>query len=414
MDASDSPGFVDIFYAADRLRLLLPVTASLDTYAPRLTENPVSFESCRDILQELIVTPQFQSPRLLTVVNDGHRTTPTPIMLDWLSRIDQTYLDRTDFLIATGTHEPPSEEHCRNIFGPLYDDLRSRIHVHRAREMETMTDLGTDPMGERVLINKMVMDYPAILVLGSVEPHYFAGYTGGRKGFFPGLTDLATTERNHNLAASLDAAPLRLEGNPVAEHMKALTKLLPLEKVKTVQVVLDARHQVAGCFSGSLWDAFQQATTKAREIFAHRVSRQYDVVLAEILPPLDVNLYQAQKALENCQTVVKDGGSIILFSACEAGIGSAFFYDLAQKWDHERNVAADGKQYFGSHKLSRVNLMSRRIGVYLHSELKAEEVRRVFYEPLDNPQEFLYSTLEKCEKSNIAVVFDAAHTVLNA
>lgn len=413
MDGNDSPTIIDLSYSTDRLRLNIPSSTVVDTYAPRLADQPITFESCLEGLQGLAQSPIFRSQRLLTIVNDGHRTTPTSTMLDWLSRIDSTYPGRSDFLIATGTHEPPSESHYRNIFGAFYETLRSRIHVHHAKEKQTMSDLGTDPMGEKVLINCMVLEYPAILVLGSVEPHYFAGFSGGRKAFFPGLADLATIERNHNLAGSLEATPLRLEGNPVAEHLKAMTKLLPLEKITTAQAVLDARHRIAGFYYGGLWQAFEEATTKSREIYAHQVEYQYDVVLAEILPPLDANLYQAQKALENCQAAVRDGGSIILFSACEAGIGSPFFYELAEQWDRDTNAPEDGKMYFGSHKLSRVNLLTRRIGVYLHSSLKAHECRRVFYEPLDNPQEFLYSTLKDCEKSNIAVVLDAAHTVLS-
>ncbi|RKX25147.1 MAG: hypothetical protein DRP47_10250 [Candidatus Zixiibacteriota bacterium] len=405
---------VKVSYAGEKLSLHISEETRVDSFAPRMVEESLSFDVFRNELEQLARTPQFQSSRLLTVVNDGHRNTPTSTLIDWLSRIDETYLGRTDFLVATGTHEPPTEDHYHKIFGPFLDKVRNRVHYHSAIEDENLFELGTDSMGEKVYINKMVRDYPAILAIGSVEPHYFAGFTGGRKSFFPGLSDMATTVRNHNMASSLDAAPLRLDGNPVAEHMQEIIDLLPLEKIIALQTVHGAENQLAGCYWGSLAGAFQQAIAKARKIFVYQVNKVYDIILAEILPPLDSNLYQAQKALENCQSAIKDGGAIIIFSECGDGIGSRFFYDLAKKWDRKRNAATDGKQYFGSHKLARVNLMSRRINIYLHSSLKPEEIRRVFYEPLDNPQDFIYSRVTKSKKSNIAVVHDAAHTVLCA
>lgn len=392
--------------------LEIPEVAEVDSFSPRESKKPLTYDTCRSGLENLAQTPVFRSPRLLTIVNDGYRDTPTATLLDWLSRVDETYLDRTDFLVATGTHEPPTEDHYNKIFGHFLDIIRPRLHYHCAWEMESMNEVGIDPIGEKVYINKMVMDYPAILVLGSVKPHYFAGFTGGRKSFFPGLADMATIERNHNMAVSLDAAPLRLNGNPVAEHMQSVIDLLPLQKVIALQVVVDASHNLAGCYLGSLEKAFLQATERTQEIYTFRTNKQYDIVLAEILPPLDSNLYQVQKALENCQSAIKDGGSIIIFSECRDGIGSRFFYELAEKWDRKSNVSRDGKQYFGSHKLARVNLISRRINIYLHSSLRPEKVRRVFYESLDNPSKVLYSEGIKSKKSNVAVVHDAAHTVL--
>lgn len=349
----------------------------------------------------------------LVVVNDGYRNTPTPLILQWLDRLDPEFLDRASFLIATGTHDAPTEEHYHRIFGPFHDRVQRRTSYHDCQDRNSMVRFTDDPLGGAVLVNRAVLGDRPVLIIGSVEPHYFAGYTGGRKSIFPGLVDLATTERNHNLASSMSAAPLKLAGNPVAEHLQRLTDQIDSERFFSIQAVLDAEHRLGGVFCGRLADSFDRAVFLADQIYAHHVSRTYDLVLAELRPPLDKNLYQLQKAVENCQAAVADGGVLAVVSACEEGIGSPHFYGLAERWDPMRNRPQNGlPATFGSHKLSRVVAISQRIQIKIYSTLAKEDIVRVFYEPLDNPQEFLYSRRNVCEKCNVAVVFDAGHTVL--
>ena len=177
---------------------------------------------------------------------------------------------------------------------------------------------------------------------------------------------------------------------------------------------MDSDNEIVGCYCGSLAGSFEKAQLIAKKLYASkRIKKQYDIILAEILPPLDGNLYQAQKALEHCQGAVKDDGDLVVISACKEGIGSKFFYELAKNWDRENNKPKDGKFRFGSHKLSRVNLMTKRINIYLYSEMNPKEVCQVFYEPLDNLQKFIYSRGMDCEKFNIGIVRDAGHLVLS-
>ena len=267
-------------------------------------------------------------------------------------------------------------------------------------------------MGGEVYVNRLIIEADRIFIIGSVEPHYFAGFTGGCKSLFPGLTDLATIERNHNLANSLQAAPMKIEGNPVAEHLWSLYDLLDDKKFFTVQLVSDCAGQTAAAFFGEVKSAFTEASTFARKLFAPKIVKRHDVVLCEVMPPLDKNLYQAQKALENCQAAVVDGGDAVVVSACEEGIGSDYFFKLAEKWDKENNRAFDGALHFGSHKLSRVNALRKRIGVHLYSELDGDSARQVFYEPVGDLNEFINNKAKNKNNLSLAMVRDAGHTVL--
>ncbi len=399
-------------YGGGSLSVEVPNSLRVDTYAPRKAERPIDFEQFAATLTKAGGDSFLASDGLLCLINDGYRNTPTALMLSWLEQMLPGFVDRVDFLMATGTHKPPTERHLDTILGPFRSRIEPKLAIHDCRDRDALATVGRDMFGATVYLNRLVLDGRPLIVLGSSEPHYFAGYTGGRKVFFPGLADLATIERNHNLANSMDAQPMRLAGNPVAEHMENLLTLAPTDRTFSVQVVVDADGQMAGITAGDLEESFLVATRIADRMSLHTVPERYDVILCELLPPLDTNLYQAQKALENVQAAVHDRGSVVVISACDEGIGSPHFFELASLWDAENMCALDGQQHFGSHKLSRVNAMNRRIRVRLFSNMDPDDARKVFYEPLDNLQEFLFQKWNNDATLSVAVVHDAGNTVL--
>jgi len=164
--------------------------------------------------------------KLLVIVNDGTRPTPTKTVLE--SMKDLLAAHDVKFIIATGVHRPPTEQEYRFIFGDTYEKFASRIHVHDARVADQMQYLGTSRAGTELWLNKTVISAEKILVIGSVEPHYFAGYTGGRKAFLPGTAAYRSIEQNHKLALSPRAKALALEGNPVHEDMMDAVALIDI------------------------------------------------------------------------------------------------------------------------------------------------------------------------------------------
>jgi len=403
---------IDLAYADSTITLDVPSSIEVDTFSPVTVQKPLSFDTFSNGFLQAGGDHVLSGRPPLIVVNDGYRNTPTATILQWLDKLSPTIVDSASYLISTGTHAAPTAEHYRMIFGPLWERVKANVSYHDAQNRSSMSMIGRDDLGGEVWLNNAILKHRRVLVIGSVEPHYFAGFTGGRKAIFPGLTDIDTVARNHNLANSLEAAPLKMEGNPVAEHLDSLMAMLDRDKFFGIQVVTDSKRRIAGLFCGRLDVAFRDATAMAEIIYSQTVSKRYDVIICEILPPLDKNLYQAQKALENCQAAVRKGGMIIIVSACEEGVGSKHFFHLAEKWDRQANRAKDGGRHFGSHKLSRVISIGKRVDIRLYSTLPDEVVRRVFYEPLDKLQIFLYSIERECEICNMAVVHNAANMVL--
>lgn len=379
-------------------------------------EHQMQEVSLADLERELTTTTAEESllhhPSPLVVVNDGYRTTPTERVLTMLNQCSPGFLERASLLVSTGTHGAPTEQHLLQMLGVWLPQLRGRIVVHDCRDREAMVQVGTDRFGLPYFLNRKAAEAQATIVIGSVEPHYFAGLTGGRKSFFPGLTDFATIERNHNMAASLDCRPLRLAGNPVAEHLAELMDGWNHGAILSLQAVLDSDERMVGLFAGSMEDSFSRAVTCAETIYAHQVRQPFDLVIAELSSPLDRNLYQAQKGLENCQAGVRDGGTIVILAACPEGIGSDHFFQLADIWEKQKNEPIDGVPRFGSHKLSRVNALSRRITVLLHSLLPEAAVRKVFYEPSAPLELVIRELCSRQSAPRIALVRNAGHAVL--
>ena len=319
--------------------------------------------------------------RLLVVINDAFRSTPTGKIL---SQIAKVYPDfRGDFIVACGNHPAPSAADVSSILDGYRRPDESRVFFHNSRDFGSMAAVGTLD-GYALHLNRLLFEYGAVLIIGSVEPHYFAGYTGGRKSLIPGLADVDSTRRNHALAVSREAQPLRLEGNPVAEHLERMLALVKLPNLFSIQIVTGRNHQVLDCFCGDLQRSFAEAAAFSRQVYSFAAPQLFDIVIAEMRPPLDRNLYQMQKGIENTAAAVRDDGVMVVISACSEGVGNDEFLQLARRLQRPEAVLAQAgtdQPPLGIHKLSRMVELSQRIRVKALTGLAPEIVRQVFIEP---------------------------------
>ncbi|MFQ6079422.1 MAG: nickel-dependent lactate racemase, partial [Thermodesulfobacteriota bacterium] len=234
---------------------------------------------------------------VLFIVNDGTRLTPTAKVLEILhERIRKV---QTNFIVATGIHRDPTEEEFRFIFGPLYQEFRDRIHVHDSYNDQEMVYLGTSQNGTEMYVNRLAVEAHKVVTIGSVEPHYFAGYSGGRKSFLPGIASYKTIEQNHKYAICPEAKILALTRNPVHEDMIDALRTIQHKEVFSIQVVIDRYRRIYAATAGGLQASFYAAIERANEVFCVNVPGKADIVVSVAPYPMDVDLYQAQKALDN-------------------------------------------------------------------------------------------------------------------
>lgn len=228
--------------------------------------------------------------------------------------------------VACGSHRGPTAAELEALVGgaAVLAGFGGGVQVHDAFRSPCRT-LGTTQRGTPVAVNAAVLAARAMVTIGSVTPHYFAGFTGGRKSIVPGLAAAATIAANHSLAIDFAAGGFRagvelgrLVGNPLAEDLAEAAAFVPVRSA--VQTVLDGQGALIGCFAGELGAAHTAACQLARDAFFCPLAEKADIVLASAGPAR--NWLQSHKALVNASRAVTAGGVIVLMAPCQEGLGS--------------------------------------------------------------------------------------------
>lgn len=352
----------------------------------------------------------FDNKKILTIVNDGYRRTPT----DSLLLIIWDYVKDGDFIVATGTHRSPTKDELRKIFGELLDKVESRLHIHDCYNKASLVDIGKTQLGTPVQLNRKVIEADLIVAINSVEPHFLAGFTGGRKSIVPGLASFDTVQTNHRFAKDINSTSLSLETNPLHCDLEDALGLLSDKTILGIQCVTDRVGKIIDLFVGTLKEAFLKACDCAKKFYTVEVPGKFDVVIANCEPPLDANLYQLQKAQEHGGRMVGDGGVLIVMGACKEGVGSEYFMKLVETYPTPEEVLDKGvnDNSFGIHKLVKTARQLRRFKIYYVTTLDEKVVKKVYFEPFCDINEALKSALRELgDNTELAILEDAGYTV---
>jgi nickel-dependent lactate racemase len=355
-----------------------------------------------EVLEQALASPlaagtigDFLADRedILFLVNDATRPTPTARILDHLAGVIEGRPLR--FLVATGSHRPPTPAEFTEIFGPWFERYQNDIFFHDVRADNEMAPLGTTSRGTPLALNRRVIDAHKIVAISSVEPHYFAGYTGGRKSVFPGAAAYATMEHNHRLALEEGVAPMALAGNPVHEDLIEAMGALQGKEIYSMQVVLDRSHRICAAFVGSLEGSFSAAVQKAREVFAVEVSELADIVVTVAPPPMDIDLYQAHKAIEHGKRALKEGGIMILVSQCPMGVGNEGFYRLLSRATDPEEIYSliESSYTLGDHKAAKIADLAANAQIWGVTHLDPGIMEQVLIKPYPDLQEALNAAI---------------------
>ncbi|MBF0259248.1 MAG: nickel-dependent lactate racemase [Desulfamplus sp.] len=387
-----------------------------------LEANDVAIGNSDDVIAQAMANPcdsttltqfLFDAQDLLIIVNDATRPTPTKTVMDaiWGEIRDKNIA--VNFIIATGAHRGPTEEEYIQIFGPYYEEIKDKIIVHDAKKDEDMVFLGTSSNGTQMYVNKAGVNAHKIIIIGSVEPHYFAGYTGGRKSFLPGIAGYKTIEQNHKLALLPEASALALEGNPVHEDMIDALKTVEKE-IFAIMTVLDKNHKIYAVTAGDIHASFAAAIDRANEVFAVPIKKKADIVVSVVKFPADIDLYQAQKGIDNGKLALKEDGILILVAKCRCGIGGKAFADLLGSCDTPKEVleTIDKGYKLGYHKaakMAEIGLWAQMWGV---TDIEPDTLAKLFIRPFGSLQEALDKAIEKKgNKAEILFLMDGSLTV---
>ena len=408
---------IDVKYGKDGVQQVeIPDRNYIGTFYPKDVEcgnpdevigasvdSPIGYESLAQFLEG--------GEDIVFIVNDGTRPTPTAKVLDALSkRMD---LRKARYIIATGTHRDMTPEEYDFVFGSHYEALKDRIICHDAKNSECVF-LGTSKNGTPMEVNKIAVDADRLVIITSVEPHYFAGFTGGRKSFLPGVASFRTIEENHKLAMNMEAQSLVLEGNPVHEDMMDALSVVKGKEIFSIQMVLDRHQNIYKVASGALNPAFEQAVTWAKDVFCVPIPEKADLVISVAPYPMDVDLYQSQKAQDNGKWALKEGGKILMVSKCREGIGHAtFLKQLSTSTDPAEileNLRAEYK--LGYHKAAKMAEIATWASIWAVTDLPEDVILGSnIITPFPTVADAVAKALDENPDARVIVLMDGSVTI---
>jgi nickel-dependent lactate racemase len=261
------------------------------------------------------------------IASDHTRPVPSkviiPPMLRELRRGNPAI--RISILIATGFHRGTTAEELEHKFGETLV-RQEKIIVHDCQDQDSLAFAGILPSGGELWLNKLALETDLLLAEGFIEPHFFAGFSGGRKSVMPGIAGRTTVLSNH-CAAFIDSEFSRtgnLCHNPIHQDMLWAAQKAKLAFI--VNVILNGEKEVVRAFAGDALAAHDAGCREMRDLSLVKVPESEIVITSNGGYPLDQNLYQAVKGMTAAEAAVASNGVIIIAAACQDGHGGEGFY----------------------------------------------------------------------------------------
>ena len=308
-------------------RIHAVLRSRLEQYVPHLSQQ----EQVEEALRNPIGSPTLEElsrgkENIVLIASDHTRPVPSkvlvPPMLAAIRRGNPNA--KITILIATGCHRETTKNELVEKFGPEIVETEN-IAIHDCADESNMVTIGTLPSGGCLRINRIAAEADLLVSEGFIEPHFFAGFSGGRKSVLPGIAARETVYWNHNadFIASPNARTGILEGNPIHRDMIYAAETAKLQFI--CNVVINAKHQVLGAFAGDCRQAHLAGTRFLSDLCrAERV--ESDIVISTNNGyPLDQNIYQAVKGMTAGEATCREGGVIIMAAACGDGHGGESF-----------------------------------------------------------------------------------------
>ncbi len=329
-------GKTNLDYAFDEKELAGVLTSSIEEYVSEmdgreLVRKALEFPEKSAKLSELAKGKE----KVVIIASDHTRPVPSKIIMpEMLSEIRKgnPNADIT-ILIATGCHRGTTKKELIDKFGEEIVE-KENIYIHDCDEREKLVNIGVLPSGGQCEINKLAIEADLLVAEGFIEPHFFAGFSGGRKSVLPGVAGRTTVLANH-CSEFIDHKNARtgiLENNPINEDMVWAAKKAKLAFI--VNVVLNSEKEPIFAVAGDLVAAHKKGTDFLSSLCGVKAVPADIVISTNGGYPLDQNVYQAVKGMTAAEATVKEGGIIIMMASSDDGIGGDHFYhQLADERD---------------------------------------------------------------------------------
>ena len=381
----ESSRVIDVLKASEKEGLNDPLAE-----VEKSLKDPVGSRPLFNLLEEKEIND------LVIIVNDVTRYTPYDQMLPPLLEVIKKAgikKEELTFVVATGVHSPHSKEQNKEIFGEKIDNNYNFIH-HNCDQ--NLVDFGKLSSGNRLRLNKKVAEADFVITTGVILPHYMAGFSGGRKSILPGVAGRESIENNHAKMVDVIAEHPELSDNPISQEMFEAAEKLGVDFI--LNVVTNSSREIVKVCAGDYKQAWEAGIDISAEMYHLPLEKKAEAAIVSSGGfPRDINIYQAQKALDHADQAVKKGGTIIWVAECSEGYGEERF----EKWMNEAREPEDNikrikeKFLLGGHKAFAISKVAAEKEIILISDLSQKETENIFARKMNNIQEAVAHLEEK-------------------
>ena len=329
-------------------------------------ENPINSMRLSEIAEH--------GKKAVIIVSDTTRPTPTAKLLPPLiSELHEGGIEDITVIFGLGIHRKQTEGEKEKILGELYGKIRSLEN-----DPNNCVYLGTTEGGTPVEIFRPVLEADIVVCTGTIEFHYYAGYSGGAKSILPAVSSKKSINANHALMLDTKSCAGRLDGS-VRQDIEEAAEMLGIDFI--LNVVVNERKEIVFAAAGDHIAAHRKGA-----VFLDRFSK-IEVEPADIIivspggMPKDIDIFQSHKALEHAKNAMKEGGSIILVAECREGYGNRV-YEEWLKYGRDEVIERFRESFvMGGHKAALIAALSKKVDLYLVSTLPDEAVRKANFIP---------------------------------
>jgi nickel-dependent lactate racemase len=378
----------------------------------RLPPLPDPLVAVRQALRQPIGSPplaELVQPEdtVAVVFSDITRPTPSHILLPAILEVLAAAGVRRENIVlvnGTGMHRPNTRQELIDMLGQVVVD-GYRIVQHDARDRSQHAFFGRSERGAEIWINRDYLEARVRILTGFVEPHIFAGYSGGGKALLPGIVGAEIIMSNHGgpMLAHPKATFCQTKGNPVFEEIRQVA--LATRPAFLLNVTLNERKEVTGVFAGEMAQAHDAGIAFAERAYLRRVPQRYDIAVATNMGyPADINLYQSIKGMSVAAQGVKEGGAVLLVAECAEGMGQPHFAEMVTWRKSAREllemVLAPGFAELEQWAIQCQTMVQAKADVYLHSAMSREETERAHLKHCSDVQATLVALRDRFRSRN--------------
>jgi nickel-dependent lactate racemase len=419
----ENPMKINLQYGVDGLRVEVPfseVRVLRPKSIPGLVDEKTEFEkACRQPINSPPLKDLINSEdQVAVVIPDGTRALPSDRLLPWLfSELDYLLPENFTVILGTGTHRPNTSEEIKKIVGSEVAYTYNVIN-HNAYDVASMAETGlVNELGTPLRMNKEYVQADKRILFGFIEPHFMAGFSGGYKAVFPGVTDIDSIMDYHR--AEIIGHPRSnwglLDDNPTQARIRKYGAALPVDFL--INIALNEKHEITGYFCGDVIAAHERGCALVKKVSMTPVEARSPLVITTNSGfPLDQNLYQSVKGMVAAAEIVTDGGQIVLAAECrdgfpEHGNFARLVFEYTSPQAMLETVHQPGFRLLDQWQIQKLALVQMKAKVSVYSQIQADDIRRANLDPILEMNAYLRDLREHLGDVSVTVLPEGPLTI---